>query len=331
MKVSIIKVLLVIAAVLSVGSARAFWNTSQGDRNNNWFWPSWVSLTHILRAIDKDHKPATIKFSAYADTTLFVNGKSLGRTIISSPTTVNVDLKKGDVVAFMARKIGENPGVMVTVDWDGKMYRSGHSRFTANGDYEQWTEEDQENWNLASSYRHKESGTLRTFCHWDRADDMDIKTDKFDLKASYVWRLAPKDNKKEEKPTDTVFLRLVIGGENCGVSPGKDESNKPSQRAEDSEKDKKITFDGQSSDSDFQGFCVCKLTNRSGGECYDMDDDSAKEGGCKPRPCEAKFECTESGNKICMRRHADSKVVMTAPNHCMKVPTVGENLIPYEG
>lgn len=261
-----IKVLFVIGGLVSVGSARAYWNAAQADRNNNWFWPSWFSLRQILRIVDKDHKPATIKFSAYGDTTLYVNGKSLGRTTIASPTTINVDLKKGDVVAFMARKIGEKPGLMATVNWNGLIYRSGHSRFTAQGNYEQWTEEDQKNWNLLSSYTHRKTGTVRTFCHWERADVMDIKTDKFDPKASYIWRLAPKDNKIKEKAVDTVFIRLVVGGENCRVSAETNKSDKPAERTENSDKDDNTSFDGQSSDSVVQEFCVCKLTDRSGGE-----------------------------------------------------------------
>ncbi|KAI0564351.1 hypothetical protein FGB62_26g09 [Gracilaria domingensis] len=348
MKVSICQFTFIFATIYTAVQARALWGAPYVNTLGNGFG-SMFSLRPSTRV--PGSKMSTIKFSAYDGiATLYVNEKEYGKATSTTPVVIELPLEREDLVAFKAEKAGSMPGLMATISWGQRKYVSGRDRFTARGDYSKWDAGEQLGWNSVVTYMHKSKGNTRTFCHWDRADKTGIETGKFDSSASYIWRLSSTDG-KEDVPVDTTYFRLVIGGENCGVDP-QNSNDKTSKKKSDDEDDDDSQpshrvpqrkqggqqpgstsgIEGLSDSVSSEGFCACRYTESKGGDCYDMDDPTADSGKCKPRPCEPKFECAATGEKICVKRRGGMKVVMTSSGSCINVfADDTESLIPYEG
>ncbi|CAN8064862.1 unnamed protein product [Agarophyton chilense] len=325
MKIAIVYIVLFITATLTVVRGGVFWNNSDQNRGLINGLNSLFSLHPVAKVLEST--TSTIKFAAFGKVILYKNGKELREVSSTSPETVTLQLKRNDVVAFKAVKTGKKAGLMAVVTWGSTKYFTGEDRFTARGDYSTWEAGEKHAWNSAVTYTQKDTGATRTFCHWDRADNMDIRTGVFDDKASFIWR--QKSNPGEMGiPAGTVYVRMVVGGENCGA-PVKVNDEITFHRVPDPTENE---LSGQGDDDSSEGFCACKLTDERGGQCYDMEDTSAESGRCRPRPCDPKFECIISGTKICIRRRGGTKKVMAIPNYCVTVPAGDvETLIPYEG
>eukprot|EP00178_Gracilaria_changii_P016799 TRINITY_DN481_c0_g1_i13.p1 TRINITY_DN481_c0_g1~~TRINITY_DN481_c0_g1_i13.p1 ORF type:complete len:478 (+),score=117.58 TRINITY_DN481_c0_g1_i13:710-2143(+) len=464
-------ILLVVTALFSAVYARAFFSDWEH------LTPSDTSLSFpLLKPSVRTSKitKSVIKFAVFGGKAkLYVNGKKQN----PKPGLLNkveLSLNKNDIIAFKCSKTGspsKMAGLMASITHNGKVYRTGLSRFTTRGDFSKWNTWEKQSWDKLKLYNDKKSGAKHDFCHWKQAHIVASKWNKFDTKASFIWRLTGKQNKQAAR---SVFIRFVVGGEMCsgdqrtGGTPkndddedddsegkgkktrkgddddgdndddegkskkkgrkddedddddddegkskkkgrkadgddnddddeGKskkkssddddddddherkskkkksnkgddddegdddqkdrkkstkkdnednddDEHNKPSGRVphpkddDDDDNDKKHKYGdeselrGQSDESKPDHFCACQLTTRRGGECYDMEDNTASSGRCRPRPCEPKFECVASGDKMCVKRRGGTKVVMVSPNNC-KVEAVDdiEMLLPYEG
>eukprot|EP00178_Gracilaria_changii_P016796 TRINITY_DN481_c0_g1_i1.p2 TRINITY_DN481_c0_g1~~TRINITY_DN481_c0_g1_i1.p2 ORF type:complete len:480 (+),score=117.47 TRINITY_DN481_c0_g1_i1:710-2149(+) len=466
-------ILLVVTALFSAVYARAFFSDWEH------LTPSDTSLSFpLLKPSVRTSKitKSVIKFAVFGGKAkLYVNGKKQN----PKPGLLNkveLSLNKNDIIAFKCSKTGspsKMAGLMASITHNGKVYRTGRSRFTTRGDFSKWNTWEKQSWDKLKLYNDKKSGAKHDFCHWKQANNIASKWRKFDTQASFIWRLTGKQNKQAAR---SVFIRFVVGGEMCSGDQGTggttkndnddatvgndgddeneakkgnktrkgddddeskskkkgrkddedddddddegkskkkgrkadgddnddddegkskkkssddddddddherkskkkksnkgddddegdddqkdrkkstkkdnednddDEHNKPSGRVphpkddDDDDNDKKHKYGdeselrGQSDESKPDHFCACQLTTRRGGECYDMEDNTASSGRCRPRPCEPKFECVASGDKMCVKRRGGTKVVMVSPNNC-KVEAVDdiEMLLPYEG
>ncbi|KAI0561600.1 hypothetical protein FGB62_76g081 [Gracilaria domingensis] len=326
MKITIGHILLSVLTILTIARGRAFWSDSDKDKALLNGFNSLFTLRPASKVLEG--KTSTIRIAALGKVKVLVNGEEIQEVSSTSPKTIDLSLKKNDIVGLKGEKTGKKAGLIATVTWGSTKYLTGEDRFTARTDYDSWDKGEQNGWSSALTYVQKSTGATRTFCHWDRAENMDISNDIFDSKAYFIWRLKSTPG-GVNVPADTVYMRLVIGGENCGA-PVKVGDEITFHRVPDQSDSEGVV--GLSDDDPSEGFCACKLTEERGGHCYDMDDASAVSGRCRPRPCDPKFECVISGAKICLKRRAGTKLVMIAPNQCITVPAgESEMLIPYEG
>ncbi|KAI0564350.1 hypothetical protein FGB62_26g08 [Gracilaria domingensis] len=213
---------------------------------------------------------------------------------------------------------------MATIKWGKETYRTGVDRFTVSEDYHAWEAWEKQAWNALVTYKDGKTGVVHTFCHWDLASKTGTTTNKFDSKASFVSRLIA----NHQKPTGAVFVRFVIGGENCKLTKDdQEEGGDDNSKVDDSER-----VSGSNDDGDSSGFCACKLTDGRGGECYDMEQPNAVSGRCTKRPCQPSFECVASSEQVCVRRVGGTRVIMETPNYCKTITADDmETLVPYEG
>eukprot|EP00737_Agarophyton_chilense_P002933 gb/GEZJ01003382.1/.p1 GENE.gb/GEZJ01003382.1/~~gb/GEZJ01003382.1/.p1 ORF type:complete len:316 (-),score=28.72 gb/GEZJ01003382.1/:1800-2747(-) len=275
------------------------------------------SLNPTARFLHGNH--ATIKFSAYSGSAvLFVNGARKRKAGIT-PRIIRLFLIQNDVVAFKLKRFGELAGMMATIKWGERTYRTGVDRFTVREGHHGWEKWEKQAWNALVTYEDKKTGITHTFCHWDIASKTGTTTNKFDHEAFFISRLRG----THQNPAGSVFVRFVIGGEKCKSSI--DEAETP--KADSSE-----DLSGQSDDGSSSDFCACKLTEQRGGECYKMEDSLATSGRCTTRPCQPTFECAASSEQVCVRRRGGTKMVMVTPNVCKTVTADDmETLVPYEG
>ncbi|KAI0564859.1 hypothetical protein FGB62_22g035 [Gracilaria domingensis] len=323
MKIVICSLFLVAVTLVTVAHARALLATGNVDEKHSNASPS-LQVTDRTVGGEK----AVIKVTAYeSKVTVFVNGEQEA-TVESSTTEVTTKLRKNDVVAFEGEKIG-NPkkvGFLATIKMarTGDTYRTGVEEFTTKVDLPKWKKWEKEEWKRVKVFKDKDTGEKLKFCHWKKARKVRIKK-KLDEKAFYIWRLEG----EEKKPAEEALFRFVVGGEKCGGIP------KDNDKDEDEGKGRvpvpREDVYGQSDERN-DGFCVCKFNEEKGGNCYDMEDATATSGKCKPRSCEARFECVAEGDKMCVKRKGKKKVVLVSTNTCEVVATDEvDMLLPYEG
>lgn len=265
-------------------------------------------------------------FAADNQGTVFVNGKKKG--FVShwrKVGRISIRLYKGDVISIKAADFGVWYGVIADLEYGGKHYGTGSNDWKAVKKFD------------LVGLKNKNAWMLPTYstCNWPTAAVRPRENEYFpgkakdfphNLKAKYVWA-----SDADEK--DTVFMRLVVGGEKCGhfgTEPPTStvESKTESVHSTDktSSKGQEIKIEGQS-DEDGTGVCRCKVSSStSPGVCWEM----LEAGGtrCFWRDCEARYECVPSDEDapfMCIRRWISEKVVhIRGPgeeDHCKVVAT----------
>ncbi|KAI0565846.1 hypothetical protein FGB62_14g245 [Gracilaria domingensis] len=373
-KVLVLIALVLVCLILQSASASVLGKLENGykflTKNRRVYDPSTDS-EHTSPSPDTKHKrnrawPATVKFSSFGVATLYVNGIIYSKLFSPHPWSITVNLAKGDVIGIKAEKSDNYVGVMVTISWKGRTYRSGRNVFKVRSDsYFDWDTIEQDAWNRAVRHHKGKSKPLTPFCSWKSADVVDFKAHKFDKKASFIWSLhsSPKHNARSKTPAQTVYIRHVMGGDRCpkhsktkSANNGKLNTHDDAKQKSDSEKKStgaSTDKNGEESqkpgngsgnhDDDGLGsmnvgiggqsgtrVCKCRLVSVKGGTCYDMVTPGDDEGPCNARPCERQYECAHDGESMCLMRRMLTRVVMTGPRSCKKMHTTTDLLVPYK-
>ena len=181
-------------------------------RNSKWVWASRAGKTGkvILRyVIGGEYCPkrkvpnAVITFAARSKVTLLINGKIIASTNGFRAKVVRAELGTGDAVSFVVsnRRVGIAGGIADIFFWKtGKHFPTGRHGWKATRAF--------------AGFGTKWDSRKFRSCSWLPAKPISrfVKLPLFKVPAKLVWA----DKVKYSGP---IFLRYVVGGEQCAPSP----------------------------------------------------------------------------------------------------------------
>lgn len=270
-----------------------------------------VQLPIEVKAAGQANRIGKINFAADNKGALFVNGMEKGSVSHWNEfKTILVPLSKGDVISIVAVDYGVWYGVIANLEYDGKQYGTGGEHWKARKKFDLAGVKNKNAWMLPGY----------TTCGWRKAQTRPRENEFFagkakdfpaTLNAKYVWA-------KDAGEKNTIFMRLVVGGEVCG-----DVTTSPPTTAEHTEvstntqgsgddESENAGMVGQSDDSGTE-VCPCRIVpSGSKGVCWEMVEEGEGGSRCTSRDCEERYECMTNdmdASLLCVRGWAKERVM----------------------
>lgn len=269
-----------------------------------------------------------ITFAADDNCTVFVNGNPVGQTFNwETVGKARIPLATGDVISMIASDKGLWYGAVMDVKFRRQHYATGQDGWKAVKKFEAREGVNEKAWMLPEY-----SGCLwpdvKILSNPQRMIAGKARGFPSRSKAKYVWA----SNAGE---SDTIFLRHMLGGENCSNVISKGVSEVMPKKAIDGKKNT-VNIEiaspsgnstneakGRIVDSSSDRYCICReRVVENLGTCWDMVNPGDVSGYCESRGCGPTFECAPGDPKasmICERKTLNKRVIRIDTGLCERI------------